>query len=184
MEAIEQVTLTSTARRQVLFEELYEKAFPSTAKFVRKMGGSLEDAKDIFHDALVIFYEKTPELTFTLTTSEEAYLLGISKHLWLRKFKKDRNKIAFDIFEKEINIPNDYFPDVNSKRLLYFLEQAGEKCLELLRSFYYEKLSAKQMADKLGYGSEHSATVQKYKCLEKLRGTVKQKSLSYEDFTE
>jgi hypothetical protein len=37
---------------------VYEESFPSVAAFVAKMGGSLEDAKDIFHDAMVIFFEK------------------------------------------------------------------------------------------------------------------------------
>ncbi|HTF06071.1 MAG TPA: hypothetical protein VK826_18705, partial [Bacteroidia bacterium] len=65
-----------------LFAELYERAFPAVALFVRKMNGSFEEAKDIFHDALVIFYEKQQEKTFVLRTSPEAYLMGIAKHLW------------------------------------------------------------------------------------------------------
>lgn len=165
-------------------EELYEKAFPLVGRFVRKMGGGLEDAKDVFHDALVIFYEKTAEPDFTITTAAEAYLLGISKHLWLKKFNKDYKKVSLDDVEKEISIPADYLPDATTNRLLEFLEQAGKRCVELLSSFYYERLPMKQLAEKLGYGSERSATAQKYKCLEKVRDAVKQKNVSYEDFAE
>ncbi|HWZ21572.1 MAG TPA: sigma-70 family RNA polymerase sigma factor [Cytophagaceae bacterium] len=166
------------------FEEWYERAFPHVARFVRKMGGSFQDAKDIFHDALVIFYEKTKEESFHLKTAEEAYILGIAKHLWIRKFNKDKNTISLDNHEAAISIPNDYFPDVDSKRLLTLLEETGKKCLQLLRSFYYEKLSLKEITDQLGYRSVHSATVRKYKCLEKLRDNVKEKSINYEDFME
>lgn len=164
--------------------ELYELAFPHVAAFVRKMGGSLDDAKDIFHDALVIFYEQTKDKDFTVKNAPEAYLLGIAKHLWIRKFKRDRKRVSLDDTELSITIPDDHFPDVSSKHLLSFLEQAGKKCLDLLRAFYYEKLSVGKIAANLGYASEHSASVQKYKCLEKVRDTVKEKSLSYEDFTE
>jgi RNA polymerase sigma factor (sigma-70 family) len=166
------------------FEEWYESAFPYVAKFVGKMGGSFQDAKDIFHDALVLFYEKTCQQNFQPKTSAEAYILGIAKHLWIRKFNKDKNKVSLDESEAAISIPNDYFPDVDSHRLLILLEQTGKKCLQLLHSFYYENLSLKDITDQLGYRSVHSATVSKYKCLEKLRDSVKEKSISYEDFME
>jgi hypothetical protein len=35
-----------------------------------------------------------------------------------------------------------------------------------------------------GFSNPHSASVQKYKCIEKIKVMVKQKSLSYEDFME
>jgi DNA-directed RNA polymerase specialized sigma24 family protein len=179
----------STAERAKVFEELYEQAFPPTARFVRKMGGSLEDAKDIFQDALVIFYEKTIQEGLLINTSPEAYIHGISKHLWVRKFKQDSKKVSFSDWEHEIETPKDDV-DYNNNLLLKFLEQAGKKCMDLLRAFYYssqeknKKLSMGDIAQKLGYKNERSATVQKYKCLGKVRDTIKEKSIGYEDFTE
>jgi RNA polymerase sigma factor (sigma-70 family) len=172
----------TTAERARIFEELYEQAFPLAAGFVRKMGGSLDDARDIFQDALVIYYEKSLQEDFMITTSPEAYILGISKHLWVKKFKKDRQKVSFSDWEHEIEIPVE--ENYNSVMLLKFLEQAGKKCLDLLRAFYYEKLSMNEVAQLLGFKNERSATVQKYKCLEKVRDTIKEKSIDYEDFTE
>ena len=166
------------------FGDLYERAFPPVALFVRKMNGSFEDAKDIFHDALVIFYEKQQEETFVLRTSPEAYLMGIAKHLWARKFRLNVKELATDFGETEISIALPDEPDVSTNRLLDFLETAGEKCMQLLRTFYYEKQSIKNIVRLFGYRNEHSATVQKFKCLEKLRETVREKSISYEDFTE
>ena len=72
----------------------------------------------------------------------------------------------------------------HTQRLLQFLEKAGQKCLDLLRAFYYQKTPVKQLAETLGYANEHSASVQKYKCLEKVRHSIQQKSLRYEDFHE
>jgi hypothetical protein len=40
------------------------------------------------------------------------------------------------------------------------------------------------IAGRFGFSGERSATVQKFKCLEKVRDTIKSKSLSYEDFVE
>ena len=168
----------------VLSEELYENAFPPVAGFVSKMGGSFQEAKDIFHDALVIFYEKTQDRNFIITTSPEAYILGIAKHLWLRKFSRDHRKVSLDTIESALSIPDDYYPTLNTRKLLTLLENTGQKCMDLLRAFYYRKHPVKEIASALGYRNEHSATVQKFKCLEKVRNTIKEKAITYEDFLE
>ncbi len=86
--------------------------------------------------------------------------------------------------ENGIAVPDDFYPTIQAKRLLRVLELSGKKCMDLLRAFYYQRLPLKKLVSALGYANEHSASVQKYKCLEKIRNTVKEKSLTYEDFTE
>jgi DNA-directed RNA polymerase specialized sigma24 family protein len=161
-------------------ERLYENSFPAVARFVSKMGGSLDDAKDIFHDTLVIYLEQRREIN----GKAEAYLVGIAKHLWLRKFKKDLQKISFTSYELTISIPEDYFPDVDSLALLRVLKNTGRKCMDLLHSFYYGGSSVSSLAAEFGYRNEHSVSVQKFKCIEKIRDFIKSKSLRYEDFLE
>jgi len=169
--------------REQFFEQLYEDAFPKIAAFVRKMDGTLEDAKDIFHDALIIFYKKTVANRLSIHLSSEAYLLGIAKHLWLRKFKQDRGKVTLGSLELEITIPEDYFTDPVKPNLLKLIEFTGKKCLDLLRSYYYDMFDMRKIAQSFGYASERSATVQKYKCMEKIRNKIKDNKLNYEDFT-
>ncbi|NJO03306.1 MAG: sigma-70 family RNA polymerase sigma factor [Bacteroidia bacterium] len=165
-------------------EELYLSTFPRVAAFVKSMQGNLEDARDIFQDALVIYLEKAQRGQLAVYQSEQSYLLGIVKHLWIRKFRRDAPKVSLDDAEQTINLEDAYFPLVNETRLLQILEQSGKRCLDLLRAFYYQNLSMKKIAAFLGFKSERSATVQKYKCLEKLRNVVKEKSISYEEFFE
>jgi DNA-directed RNA polymerase specialized sigma24 family protein len=179
MEVVKKEVRKATAYGEV--EEVYEKAFPRVAKFVKSMGGTFDDAKDIFHDALVVYFEIKPE---KIHSSDQAYILGIAKHLWIQKFNRSRLSVSLDSMEQQIIIPNDYYSEVNNKRLLRILESAGKKCMDLLRAFYYEKLKIKSLVRTLGYSNEHSASVQKYKCLEKVREVVKEKSLAYEDFIE
>ena len=56
--------------------------------------------------------------------------------------------------------------------------------MELLSAFYYDKLNMLEVAQKFSFSGERSATVQKHKCLEKVKSVVKQKALQYEDFFE
>lgn len=182
LEKIDNAAITLSENFEVA--ALYEQVFPAVAKYISSMEGSFEDAKDIFHDALVIFIEnktKNPEYEIK---SDRAYILGISKHLWIRKRQKERHSISLNNMENEVEIPADYFPTTNDKQLLDFLKIVGKRCLDLLHVFYFQQLPVKEIVKDLGYAHEHSVSVQKYKCLEKVRKTVKEKSLTYDDFTE
>ncbi|HEY5823212.1 MAG TPA: sigma-70 family RNA polymerase sigma factor [Cyclobacteriaceae bacterium] len=175
--------LKDPQEREKVFGHLYEEVFPVVTALVHKQGGSLQDAKDIFQDALVIFYEKSVSGTLSIHLSDEAYLVGIVKHLWIRKFKADLKFISLDHFEKEITLPEDVNHSSNN-RLLHLLEVTGKKCLELLKSIYYDKQSMDEVSKTFGFSGAHSVSAQKYKCIEKIKDTVKQKSLQYGDFTE
>ncbi len=173
------------ASRQLLFISLYKKAFPGVAKYVSKMGGSLDEAKDVFQDALIIYYEKITIGPLTLQSNEQAYLLGIAKHLWAKKFRANIRHTPLDDngFEADF-IDNETIQQPSAARLMHYLETAGQKCMEVLKAFYYDNLPVVKIAELFGYTSVRSATVQKYKCMEKIRETIKQKSLAYEDFVE
>src|SRR5690606_26756930 len=102
-------------------------------------------------------------------------------HLWLRKTGKlfqPVDSVAVELVE----IPPE--PSINELKLLQFLEVAGKKCLLLLQGFYYGNMNYKKIAKTFGFGSVRSATVQKYKCIEKIRKEINQKSMTYEDFIE
>lgn len=170
--------------REKFFLDLYEKAFPPVATFVSKMGGTFQDAGDIFQDALIILYEKIAGGNQEPILCESAYVLGIAKHLWIRKFNHDRERISLDGMESEITIEESPSIEREEDALIRFLELTGKKCLELLKAFYYDKLPMKAVARMFGYSTVRSATVQKYKCLEKVRDQVKEKSVTYESFLE
>lgn len=172
---------TQTITREELFIHLYEAAFPKVAAFIHKMGGSFEEAKDIFQDALIIYYEKKAALPLKQENNETLYLTGIARHLWYKKYRE--NKIKKSLSTLPDVKATEEEPGI-SDNLLRFIELSGKKCLELLKSFYYDKLNMKELADKFGFSGERSATAQKYKCLEKVRNTIQERSLNKEDFYE
>ena len=164
--------------REEQFIRLYETAFPSVALFVRKMNGSLEEAKDVFQDALLIYYEKKTASDFLPELDESHYVKGIARNLWYKKFNAAKTTTPLNAI-LEVRVKEE--PKV-SENILRYVELSGKKCLELLRSFYYDKLSMKELSAQFGFSGERSATAQKYKCLEKVRGAIKERSLSKEDF--
>jgi DNA-directed RNA polymerase specialized sigma24 family protein len=166
--------------REKLFINLYKSTFPTVARYVNKMGGSFDQAKDIFQDALVIYYQKAASGSFAVTTNDKAYLMGIAKHLWLKKHHADNKEVPLDGFDAQ----SEQEAQPSDNKILSFLQTAGKKCMDLLRSFYYDEVPLTEAARMFGFSGVRSATVQKYKCLEKVRETVKEKSLTYEDFLD
>lgn len=166
--------------RESIIRECYQDVFPISAAYVHKRGGNLEEAKEVFQESLVVYFEKLVDSEFEPEQNHQAYLMGIFKKQWLKY--KARIQSTTDLGEQ------DFIEEKESKvlhmKLLRFLQQSGQRCMDLLQAFYYEKIPMKQLADRFGYGSVRSVTVQKYKCLEKVRSEVKQKSLQYEDFFE
>jgi DNA-directed RNA polymerase specialized sigma24 family protein len=170
--------LSTVELREAFFLALYKKAFPNVARYIARMGGSLEEAQDIFQDTLVIYYEKFTSAQAEIILNEKAYLLGIAKKLWLQRHKAGSKNQPLNDFDIEA-VPDEQFA---TGKILYYLETAGKKCMELLKAYYYDHLPIGNVAALFGYSGTHSATVAKYKCLEKVRETVKQNSLNYADF--
>jgi len=167
-------------RREELFIELYKGAFPAVAKYISRRGGSFDEAKDVFHDALVVYYEKISAAS-SVPVNEIGYVVGTAKNLWLKRYRENVYNTSLDKVEPTA-VDDENTP--STMRLLRFLETAGKKCMDLLTGFYYNKLPLTAIATQFGYSGVRSATVQKYKCLEKVRETIKEKALTYDDFME
>ena len=163
-------------------EALYREAFPVVARIVAKMGGDLNSARDIFHDALIIYIEKERMQTLGTIVSAKAYVTGIARILWIRKYNRDVMHIPMAGAEEHIADAqvNDRLQDMLPEALLASMESAGIKCLEILQAFYYEQSSMQEISERFKYKTTRSATVQKYKCLEKVREQLKSSAI-YEE---
>jgi DNA-directed RNA polymerase specialized sigma24 family protein len=149
--------------------QLYRDSFPDVARMIRRKGGTLEEAKDAFHDALLIYMEKEKAGRLQLHASPKAYLLGIARICWLRaRGATVALPETFDAAE-----PEDAGTEEREQSLRASLVRSGKKCLELLKAFYYDHCSMHDIAARFGYNGTRSATVQKYKCLEKVRKEIK-----------
>ena len=172
------ISLSIAEQRQQVFMQLYKKAFPGVARYVARLGGSFDEAKDVFQDALVIYYERCIAKKVE-PDNPAAYLMGTAKNLWLKGYQQNNKFTSLDLVGA---LPEEEHEQPSDRKLLRFLQTAGKKCMDLLKSFYYDEQPLNEIAEACGYSGVRSATVQKYKCLEKVRETIKQKALTYDDF--
>lgn len=157
---------------------IYKGYFPLIKNHVKKNSGTEEDAKDIFQDALVIFYEKVVSGNFVLTSSIKTYIFSVCQKMWLKKLRSIKINDPMDnhIDELPVHLPVFEIDKKALKPLKQILneqmEKLGNPCKSILISYYYTKQSMEQIANKLGYNNSHSARNQKYKCLQRLKSLV------------
>ncbi|OUJ73077.1 hypothetical protein BXP70_14650 [Hymenobacter crusticola] len=175
--ALQEALLTN---RERVLTQLYQQTFPLVRRHVLRHSGSSQDAQDIFHDALVIFYEKAVHGSLTLTAAPSTYLVSICRNLWHRELARRSRQPSTTLEEEHTDFAesapadSETAPTTSQAELvLDYVENLGAKCKSLLVSFYYFKEPLEQIAATHHYSSVRSATVQKFKCLERLRTAVR-----------
>ncbi|WP_173808976.1 RNA polymerase sigma factor [Hymenobacter caeli] len=162
------------ADRTRALTRLYQRTFPAVRRHVLRRGGTDQDAQDVFHDALVVFYEKVVGETLALTAAPGTYLVAVCRHLWLRELDRRARHPRADL-AAAADCPAEPAAEEATEPLpvLAYVEQLGEKCRNILLAFYYFRQPLAQIAATHAYRSVRSATVQKFKCLERLRNAVR-----------
>lgn len=161
--------------RERTLTQLYKQTFPMVLHYVKRNSGTEQDAKDLFQDALIIFYEKAVSGRLTLTASASTYLVSICRKRWLRELHQRSHWESTEGQEPDqAQPPADFeleYPE-SEPSLLEYVEQLGSTCQSILLSFYYFGQTMEQIAEQHQYRNIRTATVQKFKCLERLRKSV------------
>jgi len=164
--------------RQAL-KQVYKDNYLMVEHFVLTNNGSKDDAKDIFQDTIVAFFNTAKNTDFILSGKISTYLYAVAKNLWFKKLPDD--KVIGNA--SDAAIPNITIDGSSLSNLVYSEEQkilgellhkAGSKCVKLLRLFYYEKMKMIKISEHFGFASEQVAKNQKVRCLKKLKAIMLQ----------
>jgi len=168
-------------KRDEAFAYLYRTYYPVIQKFVEQNKGTKDDAKDIFQDGLIVLYHQILKGAFKEKSTVETYLYSICRNLWLKKIT--RSKGTMDLIENHKHIKTDdnilqsLIGTEQEQCIEEVLNELGAECNNILKYFYFDKLSMKKIKDKLQLASEQVAKNKKMKCLKKLRKLVLENSL-------
>jgi|SRR6478609_2010157 len=153
--------------------ELYKMHYPMVSHFILSNSGSPDEAKDIFQETILIFYEKIKDGSLTLTCQIKTYLYSVCRRLWLKKLaEKNRFSGVIDS-ENFIGLTEEREMPEETEEKYAVMERAmnmlGEPCRTLLEDFYIKASSMQDITEKFGYTNADNAKNQKYKCLMRLK---------------
>ena len=157
-----------------IIEVIYDKYFNLIFHFIRNNGGSLDEAKDIFQDTILILYDKVHFEEFELTCQLKTFIYSICKNLWLKKLNQQKRatKAGFDMNNHEIEGINMEILIKKEKdfyNMNYALKKIGEPCKSLIEAYYFKKMDMQEIANQFKYSNADTAKNQKYKCLNRLK---------------
>lgn len=151
--------------------------------FVIKNSGSIHDARDLFQDAVMVFYKNVVKHDFVLSSAISTYLYGIARRMWLNQLR-DKKKIVDHLDHGEVSSVSAFDfklenePGELADRIEGIVNDMGETCRAILHMFYFQKLSQDQIRDKLSYNSSQVVRQQKYRCLKKIKEILAEKKLT------
>jgi len=155
-------------------EAIYQGSYNSIQSLIINNQGSIDDARDIFQEALIVLYEKVRQGDFELNCQIRTYLYSVCRRLWLKKLQQQRRMYAeWDDANEPVSVDTDLErheqEDADYERMQKAIMQLGEPCKSLLEAYYLRKQNMASIASEFGYTNADNAKNQKYKCLMRLK---------------
>ena len=146
---------------------VYREEFPKIENLVSNNGGTSEEARDVFQEAMIIVYKKVSGEKLTLSSKFSTYLYAICKLIWFGYRKKHLKRLEkhSEILAVE-ELKMDYaeeFLDENKELFYYHFERLDPECKKLLK-LYFNGLSIEEIRKTLGFKSAHQTSDKKYRC--------------------
>jgi len=151
-------------------EFLYKKYYRMMTKLVITNSGTEDEARDIYQDALIVFWQKATSGNLVLTSKISTYIYSICQNLWRKEL--DRKKRLTNE-EKDTAVSFDVDTPEKERIIAQCIDQLGDTCKKVLMYYYFEEMSMQEIADKLGFANTDTAKTKKYKCKMKLDELVK-----------
>lgn len=161
------------AQNNLALKQLYQLYYQDVEKFTITFTGNVEDAKDVFQDAVVAIYRMVKDDKYPANCPIKAYFIAICKNLLLKK-KKMMKTVTEDEHLKSVadsaqTALEHLQTTEKSRSLLSVVHQLGEECKAILTSYYFENLSYKEICQKLVQVSEDSVKMKKKRCMNRLK---------------
>jgi RNA polymerase sigma factor (sigma-70 family) len=160
-------------------EYLYKKNYKMMINLILKNNGTEEEAKDIYQEALIVFWQKVTSGNLVMTSKISTYLYSICLNLWRKELER-KNKHSNE--DADIADNSNLFEENEKVKLIQeCLNLLGESCRNILSYYYFDELSMNDIAVKMGFANADTAKTKKYKCKQELDRLVKSK-FSISDF--
>ncbi len=154
--------------------EVYQDAvlWQQIEQFVRRMGGSREDAEDIFQDGIRVLILRVRQTEKGIEGALRPYLVGICRKLWFKKYSRDQREVNYQeslTMEPEITLgpEQQFLREEVQKQVQLLLDKLKSPCREIL-ILWQLGYSMKEIAAATKYKSEGVVRKKKHQCMQQL----------------
>lgn len=141
-------------------------------KIVLTNSGTEDEAKDIFQEALLTFWQKAVSGNLVLTSKISTYLYSICLNLWRKELDR-KSRLSSEVKDSEEYQTHEQEEKVRIVREC--IEELGDTCKKILTYYYFDGLSMNDIAEKLEFANQDTAKTKKYKCKKRLDSLIKSK---------
>lgn len=142
-------------------------------QLILKNDGSIEEAKDVFQDTVIDFYENVRNGKFKGQSAISTYLYSIARFKWLNRLKRKKTETRIidtqQTTDIEWSFEEEYLEQEKKNEIMKLFNALGASCKDLLTHTIYHNYSMAEAAKKLNYNSEQVVRNQKYRCMKKLK---------------
>lgn len=162
-------------------ELLHAYCMPRLLAMMRDMQNLPMEPGDIFQDAVTVVFQNVKTGTFEGRSSLTTYTLSICKNILFYKLRKENLMPKIDL-QDDGSYTETIEKTFRLRLMSKVMEELNDACRELLKDFYYQKLTMDEVAEKYGLINRQNARNKKWRCMKRLMQIVKSHQLRKEDF--
>jgi len=146
-------------------EVIYQKYYRMMVRLVTSNNGTEQEAKDVYQEAVVVFWQKATSGNLVLTSKMSTYIYSICLNLWRKELDRksrlsNEPKDAIEYQEQD---------KVERARIIHeIIDKLDDTCKKVLTYYYFDGMSMKEIAEKVGFANTDTTKTKKYKCKKKL----------------
>lgn len=164
-------------------DEIYALYSDNVKRYILKNSGNIDDAADIFQEALIDIYHLAHKPAFVLTCPFEAFLITVCKRKWFNILKKrTRNPVTnsiedvYTIKDDDVRVSEAYADQIEEENtVLHVVETMGDRCKSIIKACMGKDPQDK-IAESLGISYAYLRK-KKSECMGLLRKKVKEHPL-------
>lgn len=151
-------------------EIVYQKNYRMMVRMVTSNNGTEEEARDVYQEAVVVFWQKAISGNLVLTSKMSTYIYSICLNLWRKELER---KKRFSSEEKDSVEIQEQDKKERARIIRECIDKLDDTCRKVLSYYYFDGMSMKDIAEKVGFANTDTAKTKKYKCKKKLDELIK-----------
>ncbi|MFH6982951.1 RNA polymerase sigma factor [Marinoscillum sp. 108] len=155
---------------ETALDYLYKKYYRMMTNLVLKNNGTEEEAKDVYQEALLAFWQKAISGKLVLTSKISTFLYSICLNQWRKELDR-KSRLSNEEVDSEEFQGHDQ--NERYKIVMQCISELGDTCKRILTYYYFDGLNMTDIAEKLNFANTDTAKTKKYKCKKKLDSLIK-----------